>query len=194
MSGFGKPTEHEPHRFGAPRVSHATQRQSQRALTRPDTMTKAPLMAFACGLEVCRTMVRAMNTKTLASVLTLALTLSLGACGADTPSGSADAASGAPDAGAPLRPIRRHPATSPLCREDSSASAAPDVVEESCPYTGTYLLAGPCEAGHDAELAQKARRYERTWVTFHTALHGANRTSGSRSITPRSRAHPSLHR
>ena len=55
-----------------------------------------------------------------------------------------------------------------------TAATQPDTAEPSCGYTGTYLIPGPCEEGHDAELALKARRYERTWVTFHTAAHGAS--------------------
>jgi len=57
---------------------------------------------------------------------------------------------------------------------DAQADAQPDTAEPGCEYTGAYLLPGPCEDGHDADLALKARRYERTWVTFHAAAQGAS--------------------
>lgn len=49
-----------------------------------------------------------------------------------------------------------------------------DTGEPGCGYEGTYLIPGPCEEGHDAELAAKARRIERTWQTISAAEHGAN--------------------
>ena len=57
---------------------------------------------------------------------------------------------------------------------EADATVEADTAEPSCGYTGTYLIPGPCEDGHDAELALKARRYERTWVTFHAAAHGGS--------------------
>ena len=61
----------------------------------------------------------------------------------------------------------------------ADAGATADTSDEpGCGYEGAYLIPGPCEDGHDAELAAKARRVERTWQTFNAAHHGANTDLG----------------
>ena len=112
----------------------------------------------------------------------------LSACGTDAPTDATDAQSAADTATAGVDGEASAPSDATASVDDAKASdeddakasdqdalaEGSDTSAPSCPYTGTYLLPGPCEEGHDAVLADKARRYERTWVTFHTALHGAN--------------------
>ena len=115
-------------------------------------------------------MVRAMKTTTSCFISLLLIS----ACG-DASLDSTDATDAQSRADSPSAESDASASRDALRAPDEDASRAEsDASESSCPYTGTYLLPGPCEEGHDAELAAKARRYERTWVTFHTALHGAN--------------------
>jgi hypothetical protein len=116
--------------------------------------------------------VPAMNTKTLL----IGTLLLVSACGSDAPVDPADVATDtvASDASSPPTDTETGAQTDATAATSDASSEDPDTTESACPYTGSYLIAGPCEADHDAALAAKARRYERTWVTFHTALHGAS--------------------
>jgi len=59
------------------------------------------------------------------------------------------------------------------------ADAAPDAdVAPTCAYATRHLIPGPCEAGYDADLDAKARRYDRTWTLFNASVFGVNTDVG----------------
>ena len=116
-------------------------------------------------------MVRAMKTTTLCFISLFLIS----ACGSDAPVDATDATDAQSTTDSSRAESDATASSDDVTAPEVDASSTePDATESTCPYTGTYLIAGPCEEGYDAELAAKARRYERTWVTFHTALHGAN--------------------
>ena len=57
-----------------------------------------------------------------------------------------------------------------------------------CAYTTRHLIPGPCEEGWDPELAQKARRYDRTWTLFNAAAFGVNTDVGVAAANTADRA------
>lgn len=131
-------------------------------------------MALAVSLALCACAAETAGTATD----TGATAADTGAAGADTGGDAAALADAGPGGDATTGADTLADASTDAGAADATTDTGPGASDHpGCathPYTGSWLLPGPCEPGYDAALGAKARRYERIWRLFNAAAMGVN--------------------